>query len=157
MSQNVPNTSPFQLKRDKNICYICKNICYMMVTSLWSELTLVSAVCVLQSDTRLRGRAILLPQELLITPRKIENKLTEFSNFDSCNHNSVYLSKFKFCFDFVRCEVTLVLPGQGLVGGCSIPQSKQRSQHFKQGGWWQYCYLLPATTKHSCNFRITNV
>ena len=76
----------------------------MMVTSLWSELTLVSAVCVLQSDTRLRGRAILLPQELL-TPRKIENKLTEFSNFDSCNHNSVYLSKFKFNFALILCGV----------------------------------------------------
>ena len=48
-----------------------------MVTGLWSELTLVSAVCVLQSDTRLRGRAILLPQELL-TPRKIRKLRTEF-------------------------------------------------------------------------------
>ena len=75
-----------------------------MVTSLWSELTLVSAVCVLQSDTRLRGRAILLPQELL-TPRKIGNKLTELSNFDSYNHNSVYLSKFKFNFALILCGV----------------------------------------------------
>ena len=83
---------------------------------LWSELTLVSAVCVLQSDTRLRGRAILLPTDVLLTPRKKEINEPSFlllilASIAACISQRLILTLLWFCA--VWSNTRIAWPGVG--------------------------------------------